>query len=105
MPYDRDQGRSVSPDWTAAPNRRARPSDVHAAGSSGRDTDRCSTRERSLYAADGCGSIGTDASGSVRTSGTMDRVRFGDWFADGRGSIGTDASGSVDAVGAGDSVG
>jgi hypothetical protein len=35
----------------------------------------------------------------------MDRVRFGDWFADGRGSIGTDASGSVDAVGAGDTVG
>jgi hypothetical protein len=35
----------------------------------------------------------------------MDRVRFGDWFADRCGSIGTDASGSVDAVGAGDSVG
>jgi hypothetical protein len=35
----------------------------------------------------------------------MDCVRFGNWFADGRGSIGTDASGSVDTVSAGDSVG
>jgi hypothetical protein len=58
-----------------------------------------------LWFADGCGSIGTEASGSVRTSGAMDCLRFGDWFVDGCGSIGTDASGSVDAIGAGDSVG
>jgi hypothetical protein len=34
----------------------------------------------------------------------MDCIRFGGWFVDGCGAVGTDASGSVDTVGAGDSV-